>query len=211
MLSVRGLRCAAPVLAAAIFVFSASALLAPRDAAAQFVCADTGGSGQGANASGSSDNMACGPNANATSSGSAGNISVGSSANSSGLATVGVPVIHNIAIGSADPSGVASGANAAGNGGNNIALGSSSNASGAVSVNVAIGFGATANAPSFFGQNVAIGGSAFLGGAANASGDVSVNVAIGSGANASGSGSIPSSGFAPISNVAIGLNANSKR
>jgi hypothetical protein len=47
MSNFRGTRHAAYVLIGAILIFSGNALLAPRDAAAQFVCADTAASGQG--------------------------------------------------------------------------------------------------------------------------------------------------------------------
>lgn len=169
-----------------------SVVLVSNSAHAQFVCVDANGSTQGADASGSVDNTACGPSANASGVGS-GNTATGNSANASGNGS------SNIATGD--------GANASGDLGGNIATGNEAAAWGTNSRNMASGF--RANASGDASSNIANGDRANAFGSissniangllANASGNNSSNIAVGAEANASGNGS---------SNVAIGDRAS---
>lgn len=155
---------------------------------AQFICAgsangSTGLGPQGASATGSPLNVACGSNANANGTGNNGNSSntaYGFSANASGAGNLGSV---NTAIGW--------NANASGNDSLNTAIGSSTSASGNNSFNTATG--TFANAGGNASSNTATGA------LANASGAGSKNTAIGSDAKAAGDGS---------NNVAIGNLAN---
>jgi len=193
-------------------------------AQAQFVCGGStdgseGQNGGGANASGSTNNFACGPGATAIGTDSlagffTGNTAIGNGANAStnGGVTNGS---FNTAIGF--------NANASGDGGFNTATGATANARGNSSLNTAAGFGADAHGDGSFntatGTDAASGGNnsfnTAIGSRANANGDGSFNIATGSSSDADGnnSGNI-ANGFrarangAGSSNIAIGSHAD---
>jgi hypothetical protein len=169
-----------------------SAQLFGAPAHAQFVCVDGANSAQGAIATGSADNMACGPSAYSDGTGSY-NTSVGSSSSAygdnSGNTATGASAS---AIG--DNSGnTAFGVSAgtAGNNSHNTAVGHVAAAGGDGSENTSIGFSANTN-----GDNA---NNTALGDGTSAAGDNSANVAVGHNASASGNGA---------QNTAVGANAN---
>lgn len=176
------------VLAAAA-AFAAQLLAAP--ASAQFVCVDGSNSAQGATASGSADNMACGKGADAEGVNGTGNLAVGTGSGAWGNNS------HNNAVGTAAradgdfSSNTALGsATAFGNRSNNTAVGTDAAASGMLSQNTAVGYSASALGDG--GHNTS------LGDHASSTGHNSANVAIGYGASADGSS---------VRNTAVGANS----
>ena len=140
---------------AALATLAVALCLGTAPVKAQFVCANTSLAGDGANATGSAGNFACGTNANAAGTGSS-NTAIGDRSDASGDNS------HNTANGFlANASGVGShntafgfGAIASGNGTNNTAFGTDAHATGANSS--ALGNGAQAT----FANSTAIGNGA---------------------------------------------------
>jgi hypothetical protein len=177
------------VLAAAA-ALGAQLLAAP--AHAQFVCVDSANSAQGAIATGSADNMACGPSAYSDGTGSY-NTSVGTysaaTGDNSGNTATGAYAEAN-----GDNSGNTALGASAGTGGNNsrnTAVGNFAAAGGNDSRNTSLGVSANTNGNNA--NNTALGDSAY------AAGDNSANIAVGNNASASGNAA---------QNTAVGANAN---
>lgn len=172
---------------------------------AQFLCVDSSNSSQGALASGSVYNIACGNQATADGANS-GNASFGSGAAGYGIgsrntsagyeATAYGDNSHNTAFGSS--------AGAEGHGGANVAVGNSAAAYGTSSGNVSIGTLSRA-----YGDNSS---NTALGDGAESAGNNSANVAVGDGASASGNGtrntSVGAGSNASANSVAVGADAS---
>ena len=166
---------------AALATLAVALCLGTAPVKAQFVCANTAFTGDGANATGSAGNFACGTNANAAGTGSS-NTAIGNNSDAQGFNS------SNTATGN--------GAHAFGTNSSNTATGAAADANGDGSFNTATGDGAQA-----FGANSR---NSATGLQANASGNFSGNLAMGTGADAHGDGTIN----AAINNTAIGTAAH---
>src|SRR6266581_2045148 len=133
---------------AALATLAVALCLGTAPVKAQFVCANTAFTGDGANASGSPGNFACGTNANATGNGSI-NAATGVQANASGAGSTNSAIGDFSDAHGDNSSNTANGfkANASGSGAGtgNTATGEGADASGNGSRNIAMGIGADAH------------------------------------------------------------------
>ena len=182
-------RSSCTLVVAACAAFVAQVVATP--ARAQFVCVDSSSSAQGATATGSTNNMACGKNADAEGVNGTGNLAVGTGSgawgNDSRNNAVGTGALANGDFSSNTAFGSAS---AFGDRGSNTAVGTDAAATGNRSWNTAVGYSASASGDD--GHNTS------LGDHASSEGTNSANVAIGYGASADGSS---------VRNTAVGANS----